>query len=296
MARKIVITGATGTIGSKLLDELAVDERAGQIELWASVRSAPKASAAFRRAVSSACGSTMRHAIPSVPPLRATHALFLLRPYGMEAFIQSKQLIDVAHQAGVTHIVHVSAHGAPWAATIGWIHLIDAYIAQSGISYTLLRPAFFMDNLLAVTNPEARTVTHFFGTGPVGWIAAVDIARVAAAVIRHPGEHAGRTYPLATESRSMTDVAALLRDVTGEPYQFVPAAADERAVAALVARGRGEYFSRMFIEYMRAIAAGEVSEAAQTFQNVSLITGRPATTWREFIETRAESFRQHTPA
>jgi len=295
MARKIVITGATGTIGSKLLDELAVDERAGRIELWASVRSAEsERSLSVRGFRCVQFDYASRHTFRAAT--EGTHALFLLRPYGMEAFIQSKQLIDAAREAGVAHIVHVSAHGAPWAATIGWIHLIDAYIAQSGISYTLLRPAFFMDNLLAVTDPEARTVTHFFGTGPVGWIAAVDIARVAAAVIRRPGEHAGRTYPLATESRSMTDLAELLRDVTGVPYQFVPASADERAVAAFVAHGRGEYFSRMFIEYMRAIAAGEVSEAAQTFQNVPLITGHPATTWREFIETRAESFRHHTPA
>jgi len=184
----------------------------------------------------------------------------------------------------------VSAYGAPWAGTIAWIHLIDAYIAQSGMAYTHLRPGFFMDNLPAVTNPATRTLTHFFGTGAVAWIAALDIARVAAAAIRRPGEHAGRIYPLATEVRSMSELATLIGEVTGARFEYVPAAADERAVAAFAARGRGEYFSRLFVEYMRAIASGEVPEAAHTFDNVPGLTGRPVTTWRDFIRERAASF------
>lgn len=289
MVRRVVITGATGTIGARLLDELAPDHRSGEIELWAMARSATSERSftdrGFRCAHFDFASPATFHTATD-----GTHTLFLLRPYGMEAFIQSKRLIDAARDAGVAHVVHVSAYGAPWAATIGWIHLLDAYIAQSGMSYTHLRPGFFMDNLPAVTNPATRTLTHFFGTGAVAWIAALDIARAAAAAIRRPGEHSGRIYPLASEATSMGELATLIGEITGAPYRYVPAAADERAVAAFVARGRGEYFSRIFVEYMRAIAAGEVPEAAHTFDNVPGLTGRPATTWRDFIRERAATF------
>jgi uncharacterized protein YbjT (DUF2867 family) len=140
-----------------------------------------------------------------------------------------------------------------------------------------------MDNLLAVIDPVRRTITHFLGRHPVGWIAARDIARVAAAVIRNPCEHHGQVYTLASEARSLDSVAQLATELTKVEYRYVPAPADERAVAAFVARGRGEYFSQVFVEYMGAVAAGEVPEAYQSFDTVQSLTGSAAVTWRDFL-------------
>jgi uncharacterized protein YbjT (DUF2867 family) len=282
VSRKVVITGPTGTIGSRLIEELARDHQSGAIDLLLATHS---------RAAADRLGARGFRCVPFEFTERDSFArlldgaqtLFLLRPYGLEAFVQAKQLIDAARLAGVEHVVHVSAHGAGWADTIAWIHLIDAYIAQCGIGYTHLRPGFFMDNVLAVIDPARRTITHCLGQHPVGWIAARDIARVAAAVIRSPDEHRGAIYALASESRGLDSVAQLAAELTGVDYRYVAAPADDRAVAAFVARGRGEYFSRVFIDYMRAVAAGEVPEAGETFANVHSLTGSAAVSWRDFL-------------
>lgn len=284
--RTVFVTGGTGTIGSRLLGELHGDVRSGRLDVRAGVRSTAAAAALAAKGVAAvpfdfADRSTFARALDGAA------ALFLLRPYGMEAFIQSRQLIDAARDAGVTQVVHVSAHGAPWAATIGWIHLVDAYIERSGMACTLLRPGFFMDNVLAAADPRTATVRHFFGHGRVGWIAAADIAAVAAAALRRPEAHAGRVYPLASEARSMDEIAALIAELTGRPWRYLAASTDEQAVAAFVARGRGEYFSREFISYMRAIAEDQVPEAAETFDNVATITGRPPLSWRDFLAAQA---------
>jgi uncharacterized protein YbjT (DUF2867 family) len=217
--------------------------------------------------------------------------LFMLKPYGLDYLIQSKIVIDAARRAGVGHVVNLGSHGdddTVWAS-IGWNRMVEAYLAVSGMEWTHLRPNFFMDNVGPRTDPETRDIRHFFGDNPVSWIAAEDIAAVAAAVLRDVDAHRHAVYPLASEAATVAEIAALISERTGREYRALYVEPEE-ALAQLQAAGWGSDFAKPFVAYMVAIADGCVPEVADTFDTIAQVTGRPAIGWPEFIARNETSF------
>jgi uncharacterized protein YbjT (DUF2867 family) len=75
--------------------------------------------------------------------------LFLLTPSGPEQPTIERRLVDAARTAGVHQIVYLSALGVGSSSVplLQFHWQSEQYIQQSGISYTLLRPNVFMQNL-----------------------------------------------------------------------------------------------------------------------------------------------------
>jgi NAD(P)H dehydrogenase (quinone) len=208
--------------------------------------------------------------------------VFLLKPYGIKMLNYAKRVVDAASSAGVRAIVNLSAFGADSSSIdlLTWHRLVDSYIERSGIPFTHLRPAFFMEGLAARIDREAGLVYDLSESKPVPWVGAVDIARVAATIIADPGRHAGKAYSLISEASSAPQVARLLRELTGKEFQA--AAMDEdRAIGGLVARGREPVFARAIVEYGKVASTFTTSDAIGSIQ---AITGNPAISLREFFE------------
>jgi NAD(P)H dehydrogenase (quinone) len=113
----------------------------------------------------------------------------------------------------------VSATEEATIVHLAWHQLIEAYIERSGPAYTHLRPASFMQNLRFIAEPTG-VLTHFVGAARPHWVDIVDIAEVAATVLRDPGPHAGRAYDLGAEAASLSEVTELLGKVTGLPWRY----------------------------------------------------------------------------
>jgi uncharacterized protein YbjT (DUF2867 family) len=167
--------------------------------------------------------------------LAGVDRLFLLTGYTVAMVTQSKTIIDAAKKAGVKHIVHVGVF-AEWDCTdphFAWHLLIESYIKASGIAWTHLHPNVFMDNLLNFSAPKADLLTLYWKNRSVGWIAASDIAAVAAAVLNQgPEKHHERDYWLSTEVLGGSEVAAILSEVTGRNIGYNSQGPDD--VKALV--------------------------------------------------------------
>lgn len=285
---RILVMGGTGTIGTHLLRELAPSRE--EFDIVATARS--DASAA--RLKSAGYGTVhldLERTETLAPAMRGVDTLFMLKPYSIDYLIQSKRVIDAAARAGVRHVVNLGSFGAddtPWAS-IGWNRLVEAYLSVSGMESTTLRPNFFMDNVPARTDRATGRMVHYFGDTAVSWVAAEDIARVAAAVLRNPAQFAGRNLPLATEAATMDQVAALVSRRTGRSYTAVHVPADT-ALEQLLARGWQDAFARPFVDYMRAIADGRVPEVGDTVATVREVTGAPALGWDAFVERNLERF------
>lgn len=285
---RVLVMGGTGTVGGHLLRELAADRE--RMEVVAAARS--EASAARLQALGypTVTLDLDRHET-LVPAMAGVDTLFMLKPYSIDYLIQSKRAIDAAVKAGIGHVVNLGSYGAddtPWAS-IGWNRLVEAYLRVSGLGHTTLRPNFFMDNVPARADRATGRIIHYFGSTPVSWIAAADIARVAAEVLRRPAEFAGRVLPLATEARTMDEIAAIVSARAGRPYraEHVPAAA---ALQQLLARGWQEAFARPFVEYMDAIASGRVPGIGGTAATVEEVTGRNAIGWERYVDLNAARF------
>lgn len=185
-----LVTGATGDIGSTLTALLSRGDlsfrvmcrRPGQIE-------------AFRdRGVDAVLGDfTDPRSVRAA--LEGCEQLFLLPPFTPEMPEQSEAAIDAARDAGVRHVVKVSASDAnprssvPWAADHG---RVDAYLRQSGIAWTRLRAGAFMGGLLQLAPVIRRGVLPgISGHGATTWIDSADIAAAAERVLADPTRRGG---------------------------------------------------------------------------------------------------------
>jgi uncharacterized protein YbjT (DUF2867 family) len=289
MSGQTLIMGGSGTIGGYLVRELLPDRE--RLSIVAAARS-PKRAQHFAQLGFATVTLDLDRTETLAPAMAGVSTLFMLKPYSIDYLIQSKRVIDAARKAGVQHIVNLGSFGAddtPWTS-IGWNRLVESYLQVSGMHYTHLRPNFFMDNVPKRTDRVSGQIVHYFGPTAVSWIAAQDIAAVAAVVLRDPATYRGRVIPLATEARNMEEIAAIATRVTGHAHSavYVP---PEPALAQMLKVGWTEAFGRPFIDYMQAIAEGRVAEVGDTTDSVRQLTGRPHTSWEQFVSQHRSEFR-----
>ena len=111
--------------------------------------------------------------------------LFLISSISEDTVALQHNAIEAAREAGVTHIVKLSAFGASnhSKAPIGvWHYQIEQEMQESGMEWTILRPHHFMQNLLAQAEYIRKdgVVYSASGDGKIPYIDAPDISAVAA--------------------------------------------------------------------------------------------------------------------
>ncbi len=187
MKRKILITGATGQVGSRTIDCLLKEK---DIEIVAAVRSLEKATPFTKRGIGTVI-LDFDDESTHLAALQGIHRLFVLTGYTVDMLRQSKALLDNAKKAGVQHVVHLGACGrddttvAHWA----WHQFVERYIEWAGFSFTHLRPETFMQNLLSYGGEKTikNGVVHAFVEGArLSWVDIDDVAEVAALALAHP--------------------------------------------------------------------------------------------------------------
>lgn len=230
----------------------------------------------------------------SLPPAFAgVHDLWLLTPNGPRAPENSSNAVWAARQAGVERVVRLSAVGAaPDAPTrSGRLHaLSDHELERSGLGWTILRPHWFMQNLLAEAG-DIATEGAFrlaMGDGRLGVIDARDVAEVAATVLTDgPDRHHGRVYtPTGPRPVSFAEVAEQLERVLSRPVRYVPTAAED-VEHRLLGFGVPAWIAGMLTEYARAYESGWGDFTTTDVQDV---TGRPPRGIAEFVRDHAAAF------
>ncbi|MFI0842949.1 NmrA family NAD(P)-binding protein [Mesorhizobium sp. IMUNJ 23232] len=289
MPRRILVTGATGTVGGATMRLLKPDADAGRIELLGAARSAESAERLTRHGFSPVtfdfdAPSTMR------PALEGVDAVFLLTGYSVDMLVHSKRLLDAAKAEGVGHIVHLGALAAddtPFAH-FAWHQLVERATEAMGFSWTHLRPNFFMDTVWNGFVQRPDRIVHFVGGRRVSWISSDDMAAVAAESLRNPAPHAGKTYPLAVEALTFAEVAAILSEVTERPVEYRPRPASD-LFPIMQKMGAEPLYAASLAEGVAATERGEMPLADAVFDTVEKVTGRPGIGWREFaLKRKAE--------
>ena len=166
---------------------------------------------------------------------------------------QAENLIAAARAAGVPQFVHTSVSGsdrlasAPGYDTGRWAPMEPYYAAKNGIevrvreagfaSWTLLRPAFFMENfLLSAAYLMPRGVAGGIATvlRPDTWLSLVavrDIGTAAAAAVTEPERFHEVELELASDYLPMTAIAETLGRALGVPLT-APDMTEQAAVEA----------------------------------------------------------------
>jgi uncharacterized protein YbjT (DUF2867 family) len=200
--------------------------------------------------------------------------LWLLVANGPRAAEHSSNAVWAARQAGIERVVRLSAIGAGHDAPTrsGRLHaLSDHELQESGLRWTILRPHWFMQNLLDEAGAIAArgSFSLNMGDGRLGMIDVRDVARLAAHVLADDSaRHDGRIYRASgPESISFTDVAERLTRLLGRPVAYRPAS-DETQRETLLAYGVPAWVADMVVEYGQAYSAGWGEATSRDFLDV----------------------------
>ena len=284
----ILVTGATGTIGRNVVDQL--------VQRGAAVRALVRdpAKADFPSSVEVVQGDlldpdSLRSAFKGVS------ALFLLNAVTPDEFTQALIALNVAKESGVDRVVYLSVIHSDvyvnvphFAGKFG----VERMIEKAGFSATILRPAYFISNDLSVKDVvfEYGVYPMPIGAKGLAMVDVRDIGEIAAIELIHR-KNATRPLPLerinlvGPDTLTGGDVAAIWSDVLGRPvaYGGDDSAAFEQNLRNFMP-GWMAYDMRLMSE--RFLSDGMVP-AAGDVERLTALLGRPLRSYRAFAAEAA---------
>lgn len=282
----IFLTGATGKIGGETAKQLL----AQGADLRALVRDEAKAADLKAAGVELVVGD-IADADSVRRGMDGAEKAFLLLPNGEHQEANEKQFTDLAVAAGVKHFVKMSSMEAVADAEtpIPRAHWAsEEYIRASGLDWTMVKPNFFMQNLLASAGSikEKRKFFLPMGDGRTGMADARDIGAVCAEVLTGSG-HAGQSYEITgPEILTFYDVADRFTAVLGEKVEYVPMPMEafrERMTGILQ-----PWHLDAVCELFREIAEIGLDHTTDTFKQ---LLGRDPISVNQFIEDHIALFK-----
>jgi uncharacterized protein YbjT (DUF2867 family) len=274
----ILVAGAAGNIGGALVGALA---EAGQ-PVRALTRSARRDR--FPAGVELAAGD-LNDPASLRPALDGADGVFLLPGYA-----DMPGVLAEARRAGVRTVVQLSGMSA---GSGDMSNAITAYMVtseraarESGLAWTIVRPAAFMTNALRWL-PQLRAgdvVRAPFGHVRSAVTDPADIAAVAAVTLTAQG-HESRVYEVSgPQALTPADQVAILGQALGRDLRF-EALTDEEARAEMSATTPAKYVDAFFDFYV-----GGALDESKVLPTVREVTGRPPRTFTQWVSAHADAF------
>ena len=272
----ILVTGATGNVGHNVVEQLL-----GQGEAVRAMTRDP-ARARFPDGVEVVAGDlSQAGSLPAA--LKGVDRAFLFPVHG-----QLRSFVDLAGRCALERIVLLSSSSVTMKPlnSIGRSHAdSEQTVAAGEVPWTFVRPGAFMTNDLrwAPQIKEESAVRAPFGAASSAPIDERDIAAVSVAALLGEG-HAGRDYVLTgPEALSQAERVMLLSEVLGRTIRFEEQTPDEYR-QAMADR------PREVVETLLAMLGGQAARTPEVRHTVADVTGRPAFTYRQWVEHHRADF------
>lgn len=271
----ILVTGATGTVGSEVVRQLAIRGEPTR----AFVRNVATARGRLDQGVELVEGDLDR--IDTIAAaLGGVDRVFLVTRQDLRQVEWEERVIDAAARAGVARLVKLSVFRADRQSPLQIARQhrqAEEKLEQSSLEGTIVRPVFFMQNILAMI--RSGVLATAARDGRVAMVDARDVAGVAVTALTSNG-HAGKTYTLTgPQALSFDEVARTLSQRIGTtiPHVRVPRDAVRNA---LVTAGAAPWFADDMAELHEMLAVGYEDV---TTPDVLAVTGKPPVTVAQFV-------------
>lgn len=282
---KFLITGATGDVGSRVVEQLT--ERGERPRVF--VRDLVKAQARFGDRVEVFAGD-----LGDPPSLRGAlegiDALFLVNT-GPSIPARDEAAANAARVAGVKHLVKLSSLDVQQGLAIGaWHERGEAAIRASGVpfTFTFVRPSGFMSNLLAWASAITAegVVRASTGEGRRAFIHSDDIAAIVVKALTSR-LYDGQSLPITgPEALTFAEVTRRIGAAIHKPLKFAPISDEEARQRYSRISGSAEE-TEAHVALWRAIREGRL---ATVNDNVERVLGRKAITLNQWLNENAGAF------
>ena len=290
MAKKFLVTGSTGSTGSKTVKFL-IDAGA---EVRAFVHRQDERSAALAAQGAEIVSGDLLDFEAVRAALEGTQGAYFVYPIMPGILQATAYFAQAAKEVGIAIVVNMSQVSArreakSHAAQDHWIS--EQIFNWSGVATTHLRPTLFAEWALYWTDLiKAGTLRLPFGTGRHAPIAAEDQARVIAKVLLAPDEHKGKVYPLyGGKEYTFAEIATEIAKVIGKPvgYEQVDAWTLKKLAANTPRRHHTDtlwqHFAEIAKDHQNGVFAG-------TNDLVEKLGGKRPIGLPEFLEAHRSAF------
>jgi uncharacterized protein YbjT (DUF2867 family) len=201
-------------------------------------------------------------------------------------------MIEACLAAGVKHIVLNAALGAgDYAKSFpSWHRKVEDKLKSTGISFTILRPNSFHQNVVTYFAPSIRAQGVFYssmGNARTSFLDVRDIAAVAAKALAG-GEHRGKTYELnGPEALTYTELAEKISGHAGRPVQYTDIPADAQR-NAMLDQGMPPWQVDALLDLQEYYISGNGGAVDQLLPK---LLGRPPITMDRFLAEFTGEFR-----
>jgi NAD(P)H dehydrogenase (quinone) len=281
----LVITGATGRLGSRIVEQVLARVPADTVGV--SVREPAAVAHLAERGVRVRAGdftdpASLRSAFEGASRVLVVSAAIR----GDGAVAANLAAIDAARECGAERVLYTSHQASSPTSQFLPQHThaaTEEHLASAGLPFTSLRNGFYVSTLEHYLGAAVETGRlELPEDGPFSWTHHDDLAEAAALALARPEQAGldGITPPLtAPEVLDLADVADVLGEVLGRTIIRV-VVADDAWRAAAVDRGMPPFAADFTLGMFRAARAGEF---AVTDPALETLLGRPVTSARSAI-------------
>jgi uncharacterized protein YbjT (DUF2867 family) len=283
MTEAVLVTGATGTVGSAVCAALRQRGR--------TVRAASRHPERLQEAGVERVPFDFEDPRTWSSAFRGVRTMFLVRPPALGRVSDFEPALRAGISAGLRHVVFLSVQGADRLAVLPHAR-IEAWLRSSPLSWTFLRPSFFDQNLITVHGPAIRRFSELVmpaGRGRTAFIDAVDLAEIAAGVLNDPDPHRGSAYTLTgTEALTYGEVAGIMTAVLSRTIRY-----RQPGLARYVVRARRDIglSTGMTIATSIVYTTARLGIAGSLTGDAAELLGHDPGTMTEFITREQNAFR-----
>lgn len=283
----ILITGATGNIGTELTRQLD----AKGIPFCALVRNAEKSHTLSSLKNAEIVEGDFNDAESIARALKGIETAFLLTNSSEQAETLQSHFVGIAKREGVKHIVKLSQFAADIHSPVRFLRYhaaVEQKIIRSGIAYTFLRPNLFMQGLLGFREMIAKQGKFFASVGDakISIADTRDIAAVAVEALTN-NDHENKIYDVTgPEALTHGQMAEELSKGLNRNVQFVNVSPAEMQ-QALINAGFPLWQAEGLIEDYAHYARGEASAISFAVQEVR---GKTPRDFKTFVNDYAGAF------